>query len=77
MARTKKQTPKPDAGYYIEAPCSCGGRIRTWLLPDRKDFMGTDGNPVRHGERVAQCFTCWNDKTGMVAELVARGGAVK
>ena len=73
MARTKKQTPKPDAGYFIEPRCECGGRIRTWVYPSFKDYVDDDGNPVRHGERVAKCFTCWKDKTGMVAELIARG----
>ncbi len=73
MARTKKQTQKPDVGYFIETRCECGGKIRTWILPDRKDYIDADGNPVRHGERVAKCLTCWKDKTGMVAELIARG----
>lgn len=73
MARTKKQTPKLDTGYYIAGPCSCGGRIRTWILPDRKDYVDDNGNPVRHGDRVAKCLTCWKDKTGMVAESIARG----
>lgn len=73
MPKTKKQTPKPDTGYYIVGPCSCGGRIRTWILHDRKDYVDDNGNPVRHGDRVAKCLTCWEDKTGMVAELIARG----
>lgn len=74
MPKPKKKTPKPDAGYFIETRCECGGRIRTWMLLNHKDYIDGDGNPVRRGERAAKCFSCWKDKTGMVAELIARGG---
>ncbi len=77
MPKPKKKTPKPDAGYFIETPCSCGDRIRTWILADRRDYIDADGNPVRHGERVSKCFKCWSDKTDMVAELIARGGKLR
>ena len=76
MPKPKKKTPKHDVGYTIATPCKCGGRIRTWILPDRKDYVDDDGNAVRHGERVAKCFSCWQDRTAMVAELIA-GGSIK
>lgn len=72
-AKSNKRKPANDPGYLVNAPCPCGGKIRTWVYPSFKDYVDDDGNPVRHGERVAKCFTCWNDKTGMVAELIARG----
>jgi len=73
LPKPKKQAPPRDSGYSIAERCECGGKIRTWIEPDRKDYIDPDGNPVRHGERIAKCLSCWKDRTGMVAELIARG----